>query len=222
MKRRYLLFLPLLLFAVQSFSQHSSSPQRYSFTVYAEPQLSWFTPDSRELNSGGSGLAFNGGLNFDNFFAQNYAFSTGISINGMKGKLEFSEGGTFKGTDSTHTLQPGDVGEYRLQYINVPVGLKFKTIEVGYTRFYVHLGIDTYVNIKREVDLPGEKELDGSEAIEWYNLGYYIGGGIEYSIGGTTALVAGLSYNNGFLDITSATDKKVTTGTVALRLGIMF
>jgi len=219
--KRYFILIPLLLLSLQGLSQ-SYSPQKYSFTVYAEPQISWFTPDTKNLKAGGSMLAFNGGLNFDNFFAEYYAFSTGISINNINGKLEYTEEGSLMGVGPSYTLQSGDVAEYHLQYINVPIGLKFKTIEVGYSRFYAHLGLDTYVNIKSKVNIPGEQDIDASDAIEWYNLGYYIGGGLEYSIGGTTALVAGVSYNNGFLDISAADDQKFTTGTFSLRLGIMF
>ena len=219
--KKYLIFIALLFVTMQVFSQNYGY-QRYRFTVFAEPQISWLSPDTKNLESTGSMLAFNGGLNFDSFFAENYAFSTGISINNINGKLEYTEPGSFQGIDSVHTTQPGDVAEYHLQYINIPLGLKFKTIEVGYTRFYAHLGLDAYINIKSKADLREEEDIDASDAAEWYNLGYYIGGGIEYSIGGTTALVAGVSYNKGFMDIGADDQEQFTTGTVSLRLGIMF
>jgi len=196
--------------------------QKYSFTVYAEPQVTWLSPDSRNLDSDGSMIGFNGGLNFDNFFTDNYAFSTGISINNVNGRLKYAEGGNLQGLDSLYSVESGEVAEYRLQYINIPIGLKFQTVEIGYTRFYAHLGLDTYVNIKSKANLQHEENIDIEEEVQWYNLGYYIGGGIEYSLGGTTALVAGIAYNNGFTDITVATDEKVTTGTFSLRLGIKF
>jgi hypothetical protein len=212
----------ILLIAAMLFLALGAYAQKYSFTVYAEPQITWMSPDSRNLDSEGSMIGFNGGLNFDNFFTDNYAFSTGVSINNINGKLNYTEGGTLQGLDSLYSVQSGEVAEYRLQYINVPIGLKFKTIEIGYTRFYAHLGLDTYINIKSKANLPREEDIDIGEEIQWYNLGYYIGGGIEYSIGGTTALVAGIAYNNGFTDITVATDEKVTVGTFSLRLGIKF
>jgi len=219
--KRYFMLIPLLLLSLQGFSQNYSA-QKYSFTVFAEPQISWFTPDTKNLKAGGSMLAFNGGLNFDSFFAENYAFSTGVSINNINGKLEYTEEGSLMGIDSEYTLQSGDGAEYHLQYVNIPIGLKFKTIEVGYSRFYAHLGLDTHINIKSQVSVPGEEDIDASQAIEWYNLGYFIGGGLEYSIGGTTAIVVGASYNNEFLNIAAAEDQKFTTGSVSLRLGIMF
>ncbi len=215
MKKKYLIIVPFLLLVLISQGQPY---QKYNFTVFAEPQLTWLQPDSKNIKAGGSKLGFNGGLNFDNFFAENYALSTGVSINSMHGKVETETADSLQG----YTLDVGDVTEYHLQYINIPIGLKFKTIEVGYTRFYAHLGLDTYINIKAEADLPQENEVDMADQITWYNLGYYIGGGIEYSIGGTTALVAGIAYNKGFIDIASSSDTDFTTGSFNLRLGILF
>lgn len=212
----------LLLFLISLALGVNAQIQRYSFTVFAEPQITWMSPASKNLQSDGSMIGFNGGFNFDNFFAENYAFSTGVSINNINGKLKYTEGGTFSGLDAQYNVEAGDVAEYHLQYINIPIGLKFKTIEIGYTRFYAHLGLDTHFNIKSRADLTDTEDIDVSEEIEWYNLGYYIGGGIEYSLGGTTAIVAGLAYNNGFSDIMSSAGSKVTTGTATLRLGIKF
>ena len=214
--KKYVLTLFILFAAIQVFSQ------QYRFTVFAEPQITWLSPDTKNFKSGGSMLGFNGGMNFDNFFFFFYAFSTGVSINNVNGRLEYEEAGTLRGIDSTYSVGRGDVAEYHLQYINIPIGLKFKTIEIGYSRFYAHLGLDTHLRIKSKVNLPGESDIDVSEEIGWYNLGYYIGGGLEYSLGGTTAIVAGISYNNGFTDIASAAGQKFTTGSFTLRLGILF
>ena len=53
-------------------------------------------------------------------------------------------------------------------------------------------------------------------------MSYFIGAGIEYSLGGNTALILGLYYQNGFWDITKTKDYKVTIGSVSLRLGVRF
>jgi hypothetical protein len=59
-----------------------------------------------------------------------------------------------------------------------------------------------------------------------FNLGYYIGMGAEYSLGGSTAICIGLYYTNGFLDVTTDHDNqpsdKVIMNNVALNLGIIF
>ena len=214
--KKYCILLLFIVMGLKGFSQGMS------FTVFAEPQVGWLSPNSKNLEAAGSMIGFNGGMNFDNFFTENYAFSTGVSINNINGKVKYKEPGSIEGLDSTYIINRGDVAEYHMQYINIPVGLKFKTIEIGYTRFFAHLGMDANINIKAKANIPHEENIDAANEIHWYNLGYYIGGGVEYSLGGTTAIVAGLTYKNGFLDITKAEKSKVTTGNVSLRLGILF
>jgi hypothetical protein len=211
------LFLIIFFFAV-----YNGFAQNFTFTVYGEPQISWMVPDSRNVENAGSRIGFNGGLNFDNFFAENYAFSTGISINQITGKLQYNYEREFIANDGNYTLDSAGIAEYSLQYIDIPIGLKFKTVEIGYTKFFAHLGLNAMVNIKANGNLPDINDINIAEEVNWYNLGYYFGGGIEYSIGGTTALVVGLTYRNGFVDITEDENNKVTSGNLSLRLGILF
>jgi hypothetical protein len=214
--KKYCILLLFVLLGLKGYTQG------ISFTVFAEPQVGWFSPNSKNLEAAGSMIGFNGGLNFDNYFAENYAFSTGIGINNINGKVKYLESSVMEGIDSTYAIQNGDVVEYHMQYINIPIGLKFKTIEIGYTRFFAHLGMDANISIRAKANLPHEANIDAANEMHWYNLGYYIGGGLEYSIGGTTAIVAGLTYKNGFLDVTQKENLKLTTGNLSLRLGILF
>jgi len=61
-----------------------------------------------------------------------------------------------------------------------------------------------------------------SDEVKLFTLGYFIGAGIEYSIAGSTAIVVGITYTNGFIDITPDSNNKVTLSNFALRLGILF
>lgn len=214
--KKYFLFLSLFLLSVSGFSQG------IRFTVFGEPQLCWFAPDSKTMESAGSMIGFNGGLNFDNFFTENYAFSTGVSINNVNGKLKYLESTNIKGLDSLYALSSADVATYHLQYIQIPIGLKFKTIEIGYSRIFAHLGMNAGINIQSKGDLPQVKDVDAADVFHWYNVGYYIGGGLEYSLGGNTAIVGGLTYKQGLLDITEVESRKLKTGALSLRVGILF
>ncbi|MGM0497535.1 MAG: porin family protein [Bacteroidota bacterium] len=214
--KKYLFILTLFCLSHTLYAQNE-----YTFTVFGEPQVSWMSPDSKDVESDGSQISFNGGFNFDNFFADRYAYSTGISINNIKGKLRYKDSRDISAKDTTYSITD-EVVSYNLQYIDIPLGLKFKTIEIGYSRFFAHLGLDAAINIKSSADLPGSNDVNVSNDVNWYNLGYYFGGGIEYSIGGSTALVGGITYKNGFTDITKNNSNKVTSGNVSLRLGILF
>ena len=214
--KKYLFILILF-----SLSRGLYAQNQYTFTVFGEPQISWMSPDSKNVESDGSQISFNAGFNFDNFFAERYAYSTGLSINNIKGKLHYKDSRDISAKDTSYTITD-DVVSYNLQYLDIPLGLKFKTIEIGYTSFFTHLGLNAAINIKSSADVPGSNDVNVSDEVNWYNLSYYIGAGIEYSIGGGTALVGGVTYKNGFLDITKNNNTKVTSGNVSLRLGILF
>ncbi len=57
-----------------------------------------------------------------------------------------------------------------------------------------------------------------------------ISGGIEYSLGGSTSLIVGATFNNGFSDVlkgknnyvNKTTAHKATNNFIALNLGILF
>ncbi len=219
--KKYLIILTLLISVGQSlYSQNTK------FTVFVDPKFSWMTPDLKNVDSDGSKLGVNIGLNVDKFFAPNYAFMTGISIDNTGGLLKYDlvDGKPIKTNGGIDTVPSGSTLEYKLQYINIPFGLKLKTNEIGYFTFFTHLGINAGVNIKATGEVEGyELENDNiSDEIKLFNLGYYIGLGTEYSIGGNTAIVLGLTYTNGFVDITTDSNNKVTNSNIAIRIGILF
>jgi len=217
--KKYLFISIMLLSSIQMLAQRTN----LRFTVFVDPKFSWMSSDVKSVESDGSKLGVNIGLNVDNFFADNYAVMSGVSINNVGGKLTFGEFERIKTNGGDTMLTPGSTMEYKLQYINIPLGLKLKTNEIGYWTFFTHLGINSGINIKAtgEVDNIDLDNQNISKEVALFNLGYYIGAGVEYSIGGKSAIVVGLTYTNGFIDITDGNDK-VTLSNLAVRLGILF
>lgn len=216
--KKYLFILILTLVSVSVFSQNTR------FTVIVDPKFSWLNSDLKGVEKDGSHFGVNIGLNVDRFFAQNYAIMTGISIDNTGGKLSYDFDKPLDTNGDNDTIFAGNTLNYKLQYINIPLGLKLKTNEIGYITFFTHLGINSGINIKAigEVD---DYELNNeniSNEIKLINLGYFIGAGIEYSIGGNAAIVAGLTYTNGFIDITNDSNSKVTLSNLAFRVGVLF
>jgi len=215
-------YLILIIFAVSSSVIFA---QGLKFTVFADPKLSWMSPDLKDVSSEGSKLGVNIGLNVDNYFAKNYAFMAGISIDNTGGKLKYDFEKNMDTRSAEDSIIPtGSVLNYKLQYINIPLGLKFKTNQIGYTTFYTHLGINGGINIKAtgEVDNFELNNENISDEVKLFTLGYFIGAGVEYSIAGSTAIVIGITYTNGFIDITPDNNNKVTLSNFALRLGVLF
>src|SRR5450759_5970436 len=65
--------------------------QKFSFGIHADPVISWFSTDIKEVRNSGARPGFNFGLTFNNYFSSNYSFSTGISIVNAGGRLISSD-----------------------------------------------------------------------------------------------------------------------------------
>jgi long-subunit fatty acid transport protein len=208
-----LLFFPFVLNA-----------QGLQFGIYGDPAICWLKPDSKSINQNSARFGIGYGLSIDNYFAENYAFSTGIGINHLGGNLSYDDPVTFKLSDSTYQMPANSEFSYKLQYIKIPIGLKLKTNEIGYSSFFAHLGINAQFRIKStgETSSSAIKNENFNKETFFFEMGYYFGAGIMYSLGGNTSLTAGLTYNNGFLDIFHKQDEKVISNHVALRLGVLF
>jgi hypothetical protein len=198
------------------------------FGVFADPVIGWFSSDTKVTKNDGSRAGINFGFTFNKYFGENYSFSTGLSL--------LNAGGRLTGTDTVEMVfsnfktevMPGESMIYRIQYLNIPLGLQFESNQIGYIRFFTDLGLDTKVVVGSKVDIPSEgieKEAAGEE-VNTFNLGYHLMAGIEYSLGGNTEMVFGLGYENNFLDLTNdindqATDR-IRHNIFRFRIGINF
>ncbi|MBN1187669.1 MAG: PorT family protein [Bacteroidales bacterium] len=215
MKKYILLFILSLIF-------QGIFSQGLKMGVFADPLITWMVTDADNITNDGVRMGVNIGLSVEKYFAENYAFSTGLFISNCGGRLQYSDTTTFE-TGSEHiTINPNSIIKYKLQYISVPLGLKLKSDEIGYTTFYADLGMLPQVNIKAIADGDSLSNANVSDDIAFFNLSYYIGAGIEYSLGGKTSLTTGIKYTNGFLDVSSLNGYRATTKSVSLRLGIIF
>ena len=206
------------------FSFLNSQGQDLRFGVFVDPQLSWLTPDAKNINRDGFRVGIKGGLILDKYFAKNYAFTTGISISNMGGNLHYEDSVTIETLDTDYILNPESSVDYKLQYVSVPIGLKFKTNEIGYFTFFAQLGFTPQINIKAKADA-SDNQIDNeniSKELNLFNMSYFFGGGLEYSLGGNTALMGGIIFNNGFIDVLSSKNVKETLSFLSVRLGIMF
>ncbi len=159
------------------------------FTFVLSPQISWIKSDMDRVNNGGSKMGYNFGLLVDYFFGDNYAITSGLTINTTGGKLEYLSSG-----NNTVEARP----RYNLRYIEIPMGLKLRSEDLKRMNIYGRFGLSPQLNIMAKDN--NSKGI--SDEVKLLDLGYHIGGGIEYSVGGKNALVFGLLFNNGFMDTT--------------------
>jgi hypothetical protein len=222
MKKVFFLVVGLTL--LTSISSSSQSTNR-SFSLFADPQFSWFTSDTKKFTPNGSVGGFNIGFTADKYFAERYAFYTGVSINNIGGNIKYVDAGyKLETTDATYTIAPGTNVKLKAQYLTVPVGLKFKTNQIGYLAFFAQVGVSGYLRLKAsawdDVD-----NIDKETVTKQFNLAftsYHIGAGVEYSLGGSSSIQAGLTYMSGITEAYKAGYGKVSLGSLALRVGIVF
>lgn len=202
--------------------------QKISFGVHADPVISWFSSDNKEIKNDGARAGFNFGLNFNKYFTPNYSFSTGISIINAGGRLTSSETTVMEFTNFTSSVPAGEPIIYKIQYLSIPLGLKLQTNQIGYLTYFTDLGLDPKVVLSGKCDIPSNG-INGEKAtneLNGFNLSYHITAGVEYSIGGTTALVFGLNFDNNFLDITTDNGNqlkdKIGHKLLSFRLGVNF
>jgi len=222
MKRVFFIISGLLLLSSMLTNAQSSNRR---FSIFADPQLSWFTSDTKKFEPNGSVGGFNIGFTADKYFADRYAFFTGLSINNLGGNLLYKEAGYKLVTrDSTYDITAGTSVKLKAQYLTMPLGLKFKTNEIGYFSFFAQVGVSGYLRIKASA-WESRNKIDKETATDQFNrvfASYHFGAGVEYSLGGPSSIQTGIVYTSGITDAYKAGYGKVSLGGLSLRIGIVF
>ena len=213
-------FLLIILIEI-SFNLYS---QKLAFSVVADPPITWLKTDVKNIRNNGSVFGISGGLVLDRYFAENYAFSTGIFLWNTGGKLLFADSTAIRFRTGEEILEPNTSMTYHLQYVTIPFSLKLNSNEIGYIKFFAHLGIYNHINIGNTADVPSLAidHVGIPDEIKLFSMSYFFGGGIEYSLGGNTAILCGIYYTNGFLDVTTSEDYRTTMNALSLRVGVRF
>lgn len=218
----------LLIIVLLSAVSREAFSQRVRFGLYAEPLISWFSSDTKASVNDGARPGFAYGLTFNTYFAENYAFSSGISIINASGRLNYNDTVLIRFKNSNTELLPGENVVYKIQYLGIPLGVDLKTNQIGYTTFFGNASLMPKVVIGGKGDIPaaGIEDENITRELSLFNLGYQLTLGMEYSLGGSTAIVLGLGFENNFLDITSDHPEqpvdKIRQYMIRFRLGLNF
>ncbi|TDQ06680.1 porin family protein [Pedobacter metabolipauper] len=222
MKRTFIALL-LLILTGHAFAQESPVYD-YGFRLglTAHPTIGWVKPEVGKSNSVSPGFSY--GLLADFDFARNYSFATGLTITTINGKSQ--EVFTSNASPAMPPSQTLYDLKYKLQYIEIPLTLKLKTGMINNVRWYGQFGLSNDINIgaHQDADATGVKIRDEniSESIKFYRAGLIIGAGAEFDIRGNTAITGGLTFNNGFTDITSDKNSSVKNHYVGINFGVFF
>lgn len=222
--------LTIALLSIWSLSTSAQEESSFHFGLKAAPSIAWLKTDTKEVSSNGSKFGFSYGLMTEFNFAKRYAFATGLDVAYRGGKLKSIFSINTGGLDSTITTE----ATYKLQYVEIPLTLKLKTNEIGYFTYYLQFGLSPGVCIRGREDYKttgqsngvsygnSETDVDIKKDINNFNLSMIIGGGVEYTLSGSTNLLVGVTFNNGFLDVIDGNELKANSNYLALTVGILF
>ena len=222
----------ILVVSFLMFYCHSLTGQeKINIGLHADPVIGWFGTDINAIKNSGARPGFTFGLVINTPFSPNYSFSTGINLTSAGGKL-ISKDTTILELSNPEVklvaVKPDEVIIYNIQYLSVPIGIKLKTNQIGYLTFFSDVGLDPKVIVGGKVEIPS-LDISGENAInelKRFNTGYHVKAGIEYGLGGSTAFIIGLGFENNFLDVTKDNGDqpvdKVTHRIISFRLGIIF
>ena len=215
--------LLFLFFTINLFAQdHTAGNYGFRLGLTAHPNFGFIKAEGGKGN--GVSLGFSYGLIGDFNFAENYSFSTGITITTINGKSTEVNAVPYYSPPSA-SATPYEL-KYMMQYIEVPLTIKLKTSEINGVRWYGQFGLsnDFRIGAKQDAKSNGTTladEMNATDYTRFYRAGMIIGGGGEFSMSGKTSLLLGLTYNNGFTNI-SSTGSSVKNHHVGINFGVFF
>ena len=228
MKRFIFLFIAISLSVLVN-------AQKFSGGLQFSPILSWTKSDSKSVEKAGNRFSVGYGLFADYNFTDNFSFSTGINVNEVGGMVKYPELLYFDNENTRDTLPAGSKLMYKIRYTEIPISIKGKTNEIGYITYFMKAGISPMFRWKARGDIykmDNSKEVkiedvNIKDEVSLFNLSFHVGAGMEYSLGGNTALIAELVYYNGLIDFTPDESDKmnnysILTHQFMLRLGVKF
>ena len=188
-----------------------SQERKMSFGIDFSPTLNWATSNIKDTKNDGLGLGISYGLSAISIKNENFGIISGIRINHSSYDLKYNQSFDFETFDSIYTgLESGTVVQYKMQQIEIPLGLSFRSREIGYTTITAETGFNVAYNLRTRVSIDKIEVEDetAKKEVSLFSAGYFFGGGIIYSLGGTTALKAMAVFSNGLTDLTNDRNHK--------------
>ncbi len=204
-------FLMLLLTAAQA--------QNVRFGFQLSPAFSWMSTNTNNVNSSGTNLGLKLGMIGEYYFQENYAVTSGIGFFFNTGGTLLHErrGDFWVNSELPESCRAATKSEtmtklkYNLQYVEIPLGLKMRTREFGYIRYFIepHVGLGFRTQATGDITSQGEdcQDINIRSDVNLLNLFWGINAGIEYSVSESTSLVGGAGLQFGFLDASKDDDE---------------
>lgn len=208
----------------------NTKAQNVHFGLKAAPGLYWIGGDDK-VSGNGVSFGFSYGAMLEFGITENYFIVTGLDM--------VSAGGKTKQDVTIASTTTAITNDFTINYLQIPLFLKMKTKQIGMMKYFGQFGLGTgyALSTKSETETTvGGAAATKSSSSSTDNLfplraSLLIGGGIEYTLSGSTCIVAGLTFDNGFTPILK--DEQTTNGVtsknpsltskgIVLTVGILF
>lgn len=233
----------LALSAQNNQNNSQQKKEKVSGGLYLKGGLSWLMSDSKPLlPKNKAKLSYGFGATMDWNFSKNFSLNIAAGLTGIGGTTEFKNG-IIGLTDDDGTMIPsiGDTlthsYKFSSSYIEIPIGIKGCTNEIGYFTYFLKLGADPMFRIKskmRPMDQDGNMQYTITKSTNLINIGWHVGGGFEWTLAGNTKLLVELAYLGTLLDFDKAKTMKnadknyeqfnpsIKLNDISLKVGVVF
>jgi hypothetical protein len=251
------------LIAVMTLGVVQAQISGYKIGVKLCPNVSYMRSENGDIAISKAPLRLGYGLVIDKMFADKYAIGTGVNVYKMGGQTQFSYTETANDTTSIYSL----TRNYKMTFIEVPLTLKLRTSPIAGMTYWGQFGIGLGYLYKAYSDDVYQKnyQQNGNSSVFSQSVGAVVTDtgndiqkqlmpfrasmiaafGVEYPISGTTAFMAGITYNGGLLSVykpntdvvqltagapafssdkksVQKTSRKISANMIELNIGILF
>jgi hypothetical protein len=262
MKKVILLFLALTLGGKYVIAQDGGENdiKNFRFGLKTAGMLTWYKPDDKKKYTSG-GVSAKGcyGLMMEFRLNKVASIAMGFQVDYVGGKMTMLDTNYyFLSKDSEFLTKDDTAGKqftaykvnsriYKTTYVTLPFTLKLKTPEIGALTYYGQFGINASVRAKSRVtddvntmignSHSTQVDLLNSSDMSLFMFALNIGGGAEWNLAGSTSLVFGLNWYNGFSNVLKPdskylfrtasnnyepTKQNAKSSAIALTVGVLF
>jgi hypothetical protein len=226
-------------------TQLSFAQGEFRFGLKGSSNFGWVGSTSKNIVNDGTTVAFGYGIMGDYYFKPNYGISAELMLSNIKSKFTITDPLVFSSVPSD--TMNGLRYEYNIQYLDIPLTMKFRTKEIGNMTYFGQFGLSMgfALNAKTSIvstglpktiadDDPTDYRVNDTEGdaftvnnfddkIFLFRLPLIIGGGVEYKMAGSTSLQVGLRIANTFTDMFVKDKSAIAKNKhVALSVGVLF